>query len=531
MRLIIVEDDLLTAEVVRDSINWAMFEINDVSMAHNVSGAQKLFEEKVPDIAICDIEMPRGSGLDLLKWARENKYKTEFIILTCHESFQFASTALEYDAISYITKPFNIDKTEMAISKAIEKINKENYLYKYSEYGEYWIENKRLLVEKFWRDLLFSSIPGDEAVISDEVTRRKLSMDVNDCYNLVLVSVIKNENQAGALDDQAFEYALKKLSAEILLDELDLGQTIYYMNDRKHNVAVIIEAKQCNDEQIENRCLKLIESCEKYLRCTTACYIGSEVRMSSLAQNRLDLEEMDQNNIVLRNKVFFQGNNSFFTLNNQYTIDTNKINQLLEKGEKLTLVNYFKGELELLAAKGNLDVSVMRAIHQDFMQVVYAFLDKKEVQAHKLFSDKIYGKLNISADNSIFDMLKWIHFVTSKTIDYAKEVEKSQTIIDKAKEYIYEHYKEDITRNDVAASVFLTPDYLAKMFKAETGVVIKDFINHYRIEKAKNLLKNSSSSISMIASEVGFDNFSYFSTIFKKLTGMSPYSYRKEDEN
>lgn len=529
MRLIIVEDDLLTAEVVRDSINWEVFAIGDVEIAHNVAGAQKLFEESIPDIVICDIEMPKGSGLDLLKWARHNNYKSEFIFLTNHENFEFASTALEYNAISYITKPFNIEKTEVSIVKAVEKIKKERSLQQFSEYGKYWLENKKLMVENFWRDLLFFNIPSDETAISNEIAKRKLPYDVKQYYYLVLISVIKAENQGTVLDDQTFEYALKKLSSEVVLGELDFEHIVYFVTDRNHYSAIILPDTE-SEEQVKEKCEEFIESCERYLRCTAACYISNKSAISKLAKNRVMLEEMDQNNFVLRNKVFFEGDTELLNPKVQYTLDTGTISQLFEKGEKIQIVNFLKRELEMLVVKNNLDSSTMYSIHQDFMQIVYAFLYKKEIQAHKLFSDKTSQKLNLRADNSVFDMLKWVHIVTTRTVDYAEEVKKSQTIIDKAKQYIQEHYKENITRNDVAASVFLTPEYFAKMFKAETGIVIKDYINQCRIDKAKDLLRNSNASVSMIASEVGFDNFSYFSTIFKKLTGTSPQLFRKEDE-
>lgn len=529
MRLVIVDDDLLTAEVVRDSVDFEIFGINDIEIAHNVAGAKKLFEEKIPDIVICDIEMPKGSGIDLLKWVRANNHKSEFIFLTCHESFEFASIALNYNASAYITKPFNADKIEIAISKAVEKIRKEGYFTEYSQYGQYWMENKNLMIENFWRDLLFFSIKANAAVISEEITKRKLSLNVNEFYYLVLVSVIKSQDQGTALDDQTFEYALKKLSSEVILGELDFEHTIYYVTNRNYNVAVIMRDTQYT-EQIKNQCLNLIDSCNQYLKCTAACYIGKKSTISSLPRNRMKLEEMDKNNIALMSKVFFQDDEDVYSDKGQYVIDANVLSQMFEKREKLQIVNYLKNELELLLAKGNLDALILYSIHQDFMQIVHMFLYKNEIQAHKLFSDKVAQKLNINADNSMFDMLKWVHFVITKTMEYVEEVEKSQTIIEKAKKYIQEHYIEDITRNDVAAIVFLTPDYLAKMFKSETSVSIKEYINQCRIDKAKDLLRNSNANISMIASEVGFDNFSYFSTVFKKLTGTNPNLFRKEDE-
>ncbi|WP_234118111.1 response regulator transcription factor [Clostridium hydrogenum] len=528
MKAIIVDDDLLTVEVIRDSINWKVLGIDEVDTAYNITGAKKLFEKNVPDIVVCDIEMPKGSGIDLLKWIRKNQYKSEFIFLTCHESFEFASTALEYNAIGYITKPFNIDKTEMAIDKAVEKIKKERHLNEYSEYGEYWLNNKKIMLQNFWRELLFFGISNDFNSIKEEIEIRNLKLDISEQYYLVLISVIKSENKGILINNQTFEYALKKLSAETIICELDFDNIIYYVNDRTHNVLIILPSSKFNKE-IKAGCLNFIDSCDMYLKCRAACYISDGVEMSSLADRRVNLEEMDQNNIVFRNKVFLYGDKDVFNTKGQYSIDISVVSELLENREKIKIVNYMKEELELLRARKNLDASAMYSMHQDFMQVIYAFLYKNEIQAHNLFSDKVSQKLSINANNSIFDMLKWIHFITTKTIDYLDEVKKSYTIIDKAKNYIHENYREDITRKDVAASVFLTPDYLAKMFKTKTGVAVKDYINSYRIEKAKDLLRNSDISISMAASEVGFDNFSYFSTVFKKITGVSPVSFRKEN--
>lgn len=78
--------------------------------AHNIQDAKQLFEHGEPDLMICDIEMPRGSGIELIKWARERQYEGGFIFLTCHESFTFASQAISYDADSYLVKP--LDKQE-----------------------------------------------------------------------------------------------------------------------------------------------------------------------------------------------------------------------------------------------------------------------------------------------------------------------------------------------------------------------------------------------------------------------------------
>ncbi len=68
------------------------------------------------------------------------------------------------------------------------------------------------------------------------------------------------------------------------------------------------------------------------------------------------------------------------------------------------------------------------------------------------------------------------------------------------------------------------------MYKKKTGKNIKDYINEYRLEQAKELLNDSRVRVSDVAAEVGYSNFSYFSTLFKKYTGLTPNEYRQKWE-
>ena len=83
-------------------------------------------------------------------------------------------------------------------------------------------------------------------------------------------------------------------------------------------------------------------------------------------------------------------------------------------------------------------------------------------------------------------------------------------------------------RNDVAAVTFVTPNYLSKLFKNSMNMNLREYINQLRIEEAKRLLLSTSLSVSEIASNVGYYNISYFSTVFHKIVGVSPYDWRNQ---
>lgn len=99
-------------------------------------------------------------------------------------------------------------------------------------------------------------------------------------------------------------------------------------------------------------------------------------------------------------------------------------------------------------------------------------------------------------------------------------------MITRAKQFIEEHHKEDLSLGMVAKAVNTSTFYFCKMFKKATGINFTDYLSRIRIEKAKNLLLNPNLRISEIAYEVGFQSLTHFNRIFKKLAGQSPTQYR-----
>lgn len=98
--------------------------------------------------------------------------------------------------------------------------------------------------------------------------------------------------------------------------------------------------------------------------------------------------------------------------------------------------------------------------------------------------------------------------------------------ISKAVAYIQEHYNEPLSLKEVAEHVYLNIWYFSDLFKREVGKSFTDFIIDLRIQKAKELLKNKKLKLYQLAYEVGINEPSYFSQLFKRVTGMSPKEYR-----
>jgi len=98
--------------------------------------------------------------------------------------------------------------------------------------------------------------------------------------------------------------------------------------------------------------------------------------------------------------------------------------------------------------------------------------------------------------------------------------------IRKAIAYIHEHYAKDLLVEEVAAYIGKTPNYFSSIFRMEVGMTFREYLNHYRIERARELIEGSDMMIYEIAEQVGYSDYTYFSQVFKKVTGISPTSLR-----
>lgn len=97
-------------------------------------------------------------------------------------------------------------------------------------------------------------------------------------------------------------------------------------------------------------------------------------------------------------------------------------------------------------------------------------------------------------------------------------------------DYIDEHARENVHVSDVAAHVGLSPDYVSKSFRAETGISISDYLKKAKISEAKSLLRYSELSLAEISELLSFSSQSFFSTIFKQQIGITPRQFREKND-
>ena len=93
--------------------------------------------------------------------------------------------------------------------------------------------------------------------------------------------------------------------------------------------------------------------------------------------------------------------------------------------------------------------------------------------------------------------------------------------------YIDKHYAENLTMNDLSSVTGLSPDYMARKFKAILGMTPSEYVRKFRIAKAMEMLCTTDLTVSEISQKIGFSDVSLFSRVFKQNVGLPPASYRK----
>ncbi len=125
MKLLLVDDEVATIQILKKAVDWKSIGIRQVFTAYNAASAKKVFQENEIDILICDIEMPQESGLDLIKWVQGLYPNIVNIILTGFADFNYARSAISLGVYRFLLKPVGFDELKQTVMEAITKIESE----------------------------------------------------------------------------------------------------------------------------------------------------------------------------------------------------------------------------------------------------------------------------------------------------------------------------------------------------------------------------------------------------------------------
>ncbi len=333
-------------------------------------------------------------------------------------------------------------------------------------------------------------------------------------WRLILVRLSRSlEPPAGAKewDTASFWFSLRRLACEAILDEFTLEHTADYQDGPFYYAALL---SQVDENTLQKRSRMFIQFWSDNfpgIRGKPLVCIGRPDFLPSLPARREALEKRMQPHLdsgeVLSEEQAEQEPSPV------QLPDSGELMQYLEQQDRSGILRYLRDYMGKLSKEGRMDRSALRLLHQDFLQLVYSYLQRHEIQAHTLYQDPVSQQLQQLADSSSFDMIKWASYVADTAF-------KCVSVSSPTQKPISGNYQP-------GRRVYVTSSYLSRIFRTETGMKITDFLTQCRIEEAKRLLRTTDQSVSDIAVESGFESFSYFSTD-ARVRAAAPQKYAKK---
>lgn len=527
MQILIVDDEMYSVMGIKDAINWTELGVSAVYDAYNMREAIKIFKEQEIHVMISDIEMPKGTGIELLEWVNEFSPHTETIFLTAHDDFRFMQRAVQLSSFDYMMKPVEYETLEEVIRKAIRTVEKKNtelaQSEQYKPYYELWNKKKPLLSERFWYDLLSERIVAFHSEVCSLPAEYGIVLQPEDRLLPVMVSVENWQRELSTRDEEVMEYAIRQSSSELLIStyrgevvhtKQGVTMAIFYLSPEEETLLL---------DSIDRKCNGYIDACSQYLNCTVSCYIGEPVMLHELTGMYKALLSMEYNNLSVSNQLNWLRKQSPEPAPDPRLPDFIVWALLLENGKEEELVQQFKSSLKELALDRRFGANVLHAYYQGFLQMIHYLLQKKGLSAHQLIHHASAPQVNVPP-RTLEQMEVWGTWLIQ--IVY-RCLYQEVSVIPRLRAYIADHLRENITREMLAEYVHLNPAYLSRLFKKEVGMSITDYLLNERMQIAKELIVHSTIPISDIAQTIGYSNFSYFSKMFKKVYHANPQQFRK----
>ena len=526
MKVLIIDDDIALLEAMKKAIDWQTLGVDAVQTAAGPGLAKKALLQGTVDLVICDIEMPVESGIGLLAWVREQGIDCEFLFLTCHERFDFASEALKLGAVSYVLKPFDPGRMTQELLRVLSRIEEKKVRNEYEKMGALYLSNRSTVENAFWQEVLYSQKMYTEEEILELAEKHGIRLDAMK-GTMILITIDNTEIQEGDVSASRMgilEYKMRKACISELLSEKEEPQSMTWHSAE----TIFVMMFTFINADIESRCHRAMQSCRKEASCEVRIWISKDVPLREAARTGMHMMETNRKQITPAGSIRIWSPD-LLEERNEKAFSLPEMLEVFSGGNKTKILK------TILDAVSGTEAGIrthdqLRSIQQNIVQGAYVYLYQNGVQPDLLFVDELYERLSYGAVSSMTGMMRWLNVFVDRVLQGVDQARQHESAVDRAKKYILSHCREKITRKEVAEHVYLTPEYLGRIFKRDEGISINAYIMECRINEAKELLESDSLSIGEIADRMGFDNPSYFVTVFRKEAGMSPSEWRKKSK-
>lgn len=522
MKVLIADDERQIRTGLQEGIPWESLGFHEVYAAENGIEALSLCRMHKPELVITDIRMPGMSGLELGEKIRELYAPVEIIILSGYSDFEYARTAITMGAFDYLLKPIRIREFVERVKNAHEKI--EVYIQDFQDKNEFSVINRiRTLQQMIMSKELLSEK-------DQEIFRSQLQLKITESIVMGVCSVDTvfghDLDQFGLYLEKCVHDLFQKYKAEELYWErgnLFFIMSVFSQTELKHR-------KEQLREEFHN-CNKLLKN--QFDNTVSVAFSST----GAISEVPILFRETET---VLKKRLYF-GKESFLepeTEDAANRIVLNPVNEeeLKKRIESLDYEHihvYLQGVFSKLEEGKVTSSDLVRSICQQLKNFLLKVLMDKGIDIAGIFENNDHLLNEIPDYFTIEEYENWIdtlYQIILKGLGSLSGRQHSRVVL-QAVDYISKNYAGNINLENTAEYVQKSKNYFSYLFKKELGISFIDYLNQVRVEEAKKLLDTTDDKTYEISEKTGFNDYKYFSSVFKKITGMSPAQYKKRDKS
>ncbi len=494
--------------------------------ADGLEALRYLRSSSVPlHIVITDIKMPCMDGLELLSHISAEFPETITIVLSNYDEFEYVRTAMKYGIADYWLKhELNTDLIKTTLSSAVALLPDKLKPARISSTAD--------LKENFIINLLTGQTMSEEKIRLNE---KIFSFPVSSAALLPAVMHINSLNTAlssSTLSDSViFDFTVKNMITE-LIDSVPVTCTPVNLSPYRYCLLFSFSSG-CGRQEIRKKVYQILNlisvNIQKFLNTNTIFTIGNICRIyKELPRIFKDTEHNADNQFISSSQISFSSTQPIYehsSLGLPYDLES-RLSTALKTADNKSILSCMDAIFEYITLE-NLDLQSCQLIFSDLHKILtltckinhisYEEISPSHIPLEQIFSS-VYDYENIR--RRFYDSFLEV----SEYLSQLQDLSQSH-YVKAAVAIIQNSYQQDISLNNVADKIGISPGYLSTLFKSETSMSFTHYVNQLRIKKARIMLQDDSLSLEQIARECGYNNYDYFFKVFKKITGTTPSAY------
>jgi two-component system response regulator YesN len=515
-KVLLVDDERIIREGIRDAINWGEHGLFCVGAVSNGIDAYEMITKDPPDIVITDIKMPILSGLELIEMVKKKYPEIKFVVLSGYSEFELANKAMRYGVKHYLLKPINEQKLIEVLEEIKDEIvqvkEKEDFIKRNSEKLK---KVMPLVKEQFIRDFITNKNYTNEEF---DYYKKLLNIDEEEVRMLML-------HLEGSFGFEEM-ISLRNISIDIFGEENVSFNLIF-----RDQVIFLIR------DIDENKMMDLINLIKKNF----SSYYGMEFTTAYSNSYSFDNAPLMYKEVqeCLEHK-FYLGEGSIITKKDiefrsdlrqdNITFDFEKI-AMAVKGGNIHNVNIEIDKVFSKLSDIRCEINIARTYCTELLMTIIRHCESDRMNSYIKKAIKIQEVIELDQIN---EFIKGIAYEITNSNFAGIKTRHSKLV-----QNIIEHVEGNIGNEDLSLKwianelMFTNVGYLSRLFNKEMSENFPHYVMRLRMEKAQQLIQVSEvEKIYEVAEIVGWgSNPQYFSQLFKKYTGYSPKEYKRMVDN